>query len=76
MKQQESTGNGYIDLGTEIFSVGRAYNKETLREDRLRQTAAFIALAGLIATLGVGAAKMIEEADVVFDQVYARVMGQ
>jgi hypothetical protein len=51
MKQQESTGNGYIDLGTEIFSVGRAYNKETLREDRLRQTAAFIALAGLIATV-------------------------
>jgi hypothetical protein len=76
MKQQESTGNGYIDLGTEIFSVGRAYNKETLREDRLRQTAAFIALAGLIATLGVGAAKMIEEADAAFDQVYARVMGQ
>ncbi len=76
MKQQESTGNGFIDLGTEIFSVGRAYNKETLREDRLRQTAAFIALAGLIATLGVGAAKMIEEADAAFDQVYARVMGQ
>jgi hypothetical protein len=74
MKQQESTGNGFIDLGTEIFSIGQPETSATIREDRLRRTGAFVAFLGLASVLGIGAAWGVQKADAAFDQVYERVV--